>query len=104
MQVGGDELLGEGVVGGEEEVDGGAVLDLLREGGGGAVADGDVGAGGVLVGFDEGGHDGLEVGGGGDAELFWLRLSERVHVSAQALSSTMRDGCGKVETSVDTVG
>ncbi len=75
VEVGGDELLGEGVVGGEEDVDGSAVLDLRGQRGGGAVADDELYALGLLVGVGEGRHHRLQVGGGGDAKFF-LRLGE----------------------------
>lgn len=70
-EVGGEKAVGEGLVRGEEEVLRGAVFDLLRERGGGTVTDDEVCAGGLFVLGGEGGEDGLEVGGRGDAEL-WL--------------------------------
>lgn len=67
--MGGDELLGMDEVGGEEDIGGRTVLDLLGEGGRGSEGWNDVDAGGLFIGCGEGGKDGLEVGGGGDVEL-----------------------------------
>ena len=70
-EVCGDELLGMDVVGGEEEVLRIAVGDLLREG-----CRGTEGLAMILTPVacsycgGEGGQDGLEIGGGGDVELF----------------------------------
>ena len=48
----------------------------VRERGGGAVAYDELHAFGLFVGVGEGGHHRLQVGGGGDAELFFrLRVS-----------------------------
>ncbi len=69
-EAGGDDAFGEGEVGGEKEVDGGAVEDLRGEGAGGAVAYDEFDSGGLPVELGEGGEDGLEVGGSGDTEFF----------------------------------
>ncbi len=58
------------VVGGEEEVLGIAVGNLLREGCRGAEGRDDLDACGLFVLGGEGGEDGLKIGGGGDVELF----------------------------------
>jgi len=58
------------VVGGEEEVLGIAVGNLLGEGCRGAEGRNDLDACGLLVLGCEGGKDGLKVCGGGDVELF----------------------------------
>jgi hypothetical protein len=71
-EAGGDELLGVGGVGGEEDILRRAVGELLGERGGGAEGGDELDAGGVLVGGGEGGDDGLEVGGAGELELFGL--------------------------------
>ncbi len=63
------ELLRVGAIGGEEQVRGRAVLDLLRERCRGAEAGRNVGAGLVLVSDDKGGENGLEVGGGSDVQI-----------------------------------
>ena len=47
-----------------------AVEELLGECCGGAEGGDDFDAGGVLVGCGQGGHDGLEIGGCGDVDLF----------------------------------
>jgi len=63
-----DDALGEGKVGGEEEIEGGSVDDLGGEGGGGLIGGFGVDAGLVLEAGEELGQDGLEVGGCGYAE------------------------------------
>ncbi len=73
-EAGGDDAFGKGEVGGEKEVNGGAVEDLCGEGSGGAVADDEFDAGGLAVELGEGGEDGFEVGGGGDAQFFGVVL------------------------------
>lgn len=61
-----------GGVGGEKDVLWGAVGELLGERGGGAEGGDEMDAGGALVLGGERGHDGLEIGGAGDLELFGL--------------------------------
>ncbi len=71
-----DDALGEGSVGGEEEIEGCSVDDFGGEGGGGLVGGFGVDAGLLLEGGEEGREEGFEVGGGGDAEGFCLGVSE----------------------------
>ncbi len=69
-EAGGDDAFGEGEVGGEKEVDGGAVEDLRGESAGGSVAHDEFDAGGLPVELGKGREDWLEVSGSGDTEFF----------------------------------
>ena len=67
-EVGGDDLLGEGEVGAEEQVHGSAVHDLGGERAGAAEGDLKLDAGLFLVCLREDRHDGLQVGGRSDVQ------------------------------------
>jgi len=62
-----DDALGEREVGGHEEIEGGAVNDLCGKRGGRLVGGEDVDAGLFFELVEDGGEDGLEIGGGGEA-------------------------------------
>ena len=66
----GDKLLRVNVVGGEEDVLGVAVGDLLGKSGGGAEGCDDLDAGSLLILCCEGRQDWLQIRSGGDVELF----------------------------------
>ena len=108
-EIGGDDSLGEGVVSGEEDVEGCSVEDLLGKGGGGAIANDELYSFGFFVLSCQDGHDGLEVGRGGEAELpgcgslggAWLRgAGGEQNASKEAEKDAPKPWC----TPVFTVG